>query len=69
MSNAADRQRLRRARARHGLRVVAVEVSADGEAALMRAGLLAEWDCDDRCAVGHAIERLLGLLAADSRHV
>ena len=31
----------------------------------MRAGLLAEWDADDRVAVGHAIERLLVLLAID----
>ena len=68
MSSAADRQRLRRQRARRNCRVCPVEVSAEAEDMLLHAGVLAEWDIDNRLEVGRAIERLLELLLLQQRH-
>jgi hypothetical protein len=63
-----DRQRLHRERARKGRRIVPVAVDSDAEAVLQAAGVLREWDADDRAAVGLAVERLLELLALELRH-
>ena len=68
MSSAAARQRLHRERARSGRRIVPVAVDSGAEELLRASGLLAEWDADNRVAVGHAVERLLELLALDARH-
>ena len=67
MSSAADHQQLRRRRQRAGCRVVAVEISAEGEDALVLSGLLAERDLDDREAIAAAIARFVALLV-DDRH-
>jgi hypothetical protein len=63
VSTVADRQRLRRERARRACRVVPVEVGPEAEDVLLQAGVLQEWDLDNRREVGKAIERLLLVLA------
>jgi hypothetical protein len=58
----------KRQRARQGRRVVPVELSPEAEDVLLRAGVLEEWDADDRLEVGRAVERLLETLAMADRH-
>ena len=55
-------------RARAGRRKVWVEIGPDDEDTLMAAGVLREWDLDDRKALGKAIEGLLALLRSKSGH-
>ena len=58
-SPAAERMRRYRERQRAGRRVVQVEIDADGEEALIGAGLLGAWATDDGGAVADAVAALL----------
>ena len=55
-------------RAKAGRSKVWVEIGPDDEDSLMAAGVLGEWDLDDRKALGKAIEGLLALLRSKSGH-
>jgi hypothetical protein len=47
---------------------VPVEISGQAEDMLLHVGVLAEWDIENREAVGRAVERLLELLLLEHSH-
>ena len=61
----ADRQRRWRNRQRDGLAVFQIEASVFALAdALVDAGWLQAWDCDDRAAIAAALDRAIQHLVA-----
>jgi hypothetical protein len=67
---AADRQRARRARQRHGGAVLQIEVDdlAGLADVMVELKLLQQWDSEDRKAIAAALSRVVALWRQSARH-
>ena len=67
MSSARDRQRLHRSREAAGRAVLPIEVDLYGLAdALVGAGFIEAWDCDNRDRIRDGLQRMVDTLVATS---